>query len=68
MSPTDADIEQMREALAADEWERLPERDLRDVLWAGCPGWGSLSPAEIIELHEELEVVLDARTPPGVSR
>jgi len=47
-------LDAMREELAESEFEGLKDRDLRQILWDGCPGWNNFSDEEIVTWHYEL--------------
>ena len=48
---TEEEIEEMRERLAAQEWQGLKIRDLEQCLWTGFRGWVNIPDHEIIDLH-----------------
>jgi len=42
-------VEEMRYQIAESEWEGLKDRDLKQILMNGCPGWNAIPALEIIE-------------------
>ena len=49
---TAEEIDSMKEHLAESEWEGLKDRDLKQILWEGCVGWGNMEDEQVIELYE----------------
>lgn len=52
--------------LAQDEYERLDDGNMIDILIEGCVGWANRSDEEIIEayaeyLYEDIEIVEDKK-------
>jgi len=48
------DIAAMRETLHDSEYMGLKERNIRQILWDGCIGWGNVTDEEVVEHYQNI--------------